>query len=522
MINDLKTSGAHISFWTNTVQARSYKPLQENTRTDVVIVGGGMAGISIAYTLASRGREVVVVEDGLIGSGETGRTTAHLVTALDDRYYHIENIYGKEKAKLAAESHAAAIDYIEEVITREHIDCDFERLSGYLFCHPSDTIDNIDKEYEAALRAGLDVKKISNIPGIRAVSGPCIEFKNQGQFHIMKYLNGLCEYIEQHGGRIYTQTHAQKIDDEGITTEDGFTIKASHIVIATNTPVNDRYVIHTKQAPYRTYVIAAKTRKGSFPRALWWDTGNQDANTPAKPYHYIRLQELDTEYDLLISGGEDHVTGVTDTPEENRYALLEQWTREKFPIEEVLYHWSGQVMEPIDSLAFIGHNPMDNDHTYIVTGDSGNGMTHSTIAAMMIPDLIEGKDHPWAKLYDPGRFKVFSAGQTFMKDNMSVLAEWFKGYAGHPDLKDFYAVKKDEGKIVEVKGHKYGAYRDKDQALHIVSAVCPHLKCIIKWNSDEDSWDCPCHGSRFTIDGKVINGPANNDLPYFHYQNEMF
>jgi glycine/D-amino acid oxidase-like deaminating enzyme/nitrite reductase/ring-hydroxylating ferredoxin subunit len=523
MIKDIKTSGNHISFWSNSEQAQEYHPLRKDIHTDVVIVGAGITGLSIGYMLAKRGHGVVILDDGLPGSGETGRTTAHLVTALDDRYRHIEHLHGAEKAQLAAESHREAINLIEEIIKKEQIHCDFERVSGYLFRHASDEPDALEKELEAAIRAGVDVQMVDSLPGLPS-ENKALEFGRQAQFHIGKYINGLCRALEKHGAKIYTSTHAKKISHEGVETEESFVVKSNHIVVATNTPVNNRFVIHTKQTPYRTYVIAAKIEKGVLPKALWWDTGDQSSANTAKPYHYVRIQELDQTHDLLISGGEDHITGVIDNnvPEENRYMALEKWTRERFPIREVSYHWSGQVMETMDALAFIGRNPMDKDNVYIATGDSGNGMTHATIAAMLIPDLIEGKANPWEKLYDPGRFKLFAAGGNFIRDNMGVLTELFRGYTHHPDLQSFREVKKEEGKIVEVNGEKYGAYRDDSGNLHIVTAICPHMKCVVKWNNDEDSWDCPCHGSRFTIDGKVVNGPANENLQYFHYPLEKF
>ncbi len=523
MINDLKTSGTHISYWTNSVVPRMYKPLDKNIDTDIVIVGGGISGITMAYELTLRGRDVVIIEDGMIGSGETGRTTAHLTCALDDRYYHLENVHGKEKAKLAAESHNAAIGYIETIVKNEQIDCDFERLDGYLFLHPSDKIESLKKEFEATREAGLKTEWLDNVPGIGKESGPCIKFPAQAQFHIMKYLHGLCTAIEKRNGKIFTETHAAKIDEKGIETTGKHRVNANHVVIATNTPVNNRFVIHTKQSPHRTYVIGARVQKG-LSKALWWDTGDQEIKGTAQPYHYVRMAALDDQHDLLICGGEDHMTGVADNdvPEENRYGRLEQWTRERFPVEEVVYRWSGQVMEPMDGMAFIGRNPMDSDNTYIVTGDSGNGMTHGTIAAMIIPDLIEGKQHPWAGLYDPDRFKFLSVGQNFIRDNTIVVRELIKGYAHHPELKALREVKKDEGRIVEIKGEKYGAYRDARDMLHIVSVQCPHLGCIVRWNNDENSWDCPCHGSRFTIEGKVINGPSNSDLSYYHFPEETF
>lgn len=508
------TSGKNISNWTDSVSPIVFKPLTEDLETDIVIVGGGLAGISIAYCLSQEGRKVILVEDGYIGSGETGRTTAHIVTALDNRYYTLENIFGEEDTQLIAESHIAAIDFIENTVKKEKINCEFERLNGYLFLHPSDEKRSLDKELEAASRAGIKVIDTDNVPGLVTDEGRCICFPEQAQFHPLKYLKGLCAIIEQKGGKIFTETHAAKIDHKGLTTKTGYTIKANHIVVATNSPVNDKYAVHLKQTAFRTYVIGALIKKDSLPKALWWDTGDQKQNPTFPPYHYVRVETYNDQYDLLISGGEDHQTGdekETSHAADKIYASLEKWTREHFPIEEIKYRWSGQVMEPMDSIAYIGRNPLDRDNVYIVTGDSGNGMTHCTIAGMLITDLITGKENKWKQIYAPSRFTLKTSSH-FFKEAMYTLKDFLKTSPDHKDAAELSSVKTGEGKIVNLQQKKYGVFRDKENLLHIVSAKCAHLGCTVAWNKDEQTWDCPCHGSRYTYKGKVINGPANNDL----------
>lgn len=517
------TAGTHLPYWIQSMEPIVYTKLDTHKKTDVVIVGGGIAGVTIAYCLTNAGKKVVLVEDGFIGSGETGRTTAHLTSALDDRYYELERQFGEENAKLASESHLSAIDFIERTIAKEHISCEFERVNGYLFLHPSDERDSLDKEFEAALKAGQKVEMTSVTLGDKAHDA--IQFNNQAQFHPLKYIRALCEAIIKNGGEIYTNTHAKEINGSGIETNEGYKVDAEHVVVATNSPVNNKFVMHLKQYAYRTYVIGGKIKKGSLSKALWWDSGDFDVNSEIAPYHYVRTQQYNHEYDLLIVGGEDHATGLADAeqfPEENRYALLEKWAKEYFPqIEEIVYKWSGQVMEPMDSLAYIGRNPMDKDNIFIVTGDSGNGMTHCTIAGLLIKDLITGKENPWEKLYSPSRFKLFKAGKTLIKEYIGGLVSYIKTKPKELDKIGLHDIKPHEGRILEFEGKKVGAYRDENDDIHFVAAECTHLGCMVKWNNDEKSWDCPCHGSRFTYEGKVLNGPANEPLDHF-IQNKNF
>lgn len=511
------TSGNNVSYWLDSVPAISYDPLKENKVTDVVIVGGGISGLTTAYCLLKSGKKVIVIEDGNVGSGETGRTTAHLTSALDDRYYELERVYGEKNTRLIANSHKAAIDFIEKTVLNLNIECNFERLFGYLFLHPSDDRGSLTKELEAAKKAGLEVEEVPYLPGIKE-QGQGLRFSGQAQFHPLKYIKGLCDAIINMGGHIFTSTHADKINHEGIVTADGFKVTAKHVVVATNSPVNNKYVMHLKQYPHRTYVIGAKIKKGSLPKALWWDTGDFSENKEIPPYHYVRTQALDDTHDLLICGGEDHPTGIAEQAkinEEDRYSLLEYWAKKYFPIEEVVYQWSGQVLEPMDSLAYIGRNPIDKNNVYIVTGDSGNGMTHGTIAGILLSDIINGKENAWEKLYSPSRFKIFAAGKTFFKELAGGTLAYLKNKSHDSKPVEVGTILTNEGKIIEVEGEKFGAYRDEHGELHIIAAECSHLKCIIKWNNDEKSWDCPCHGSRFTHEGKVLNGPANADLEYY-------
>jgi glycine/D-amino acid oxidase-like deaminating enzyme/nitrite reductase/ring-hydroxylating ferredoxin subunit len=530
-----KTSGNKESSWfANLEQQIKFVKLTNNISlsgnvVDVIIVGGGIAGVTTAYLLSKSGKKVVVIEDGYIASGETGRTTAHITHALDDRYYDLEQIHGIEGARIAAESHTAAINLIESVVNEESIDCDFERLDGFLFLDPSDKKESLDKELEATHRAGINATEIIDKAPLQSFNtGPCIRFPKQAQFQPLKYLRGLCHAIIKGGGRIFTETHAQEINSDGIKTVDGYTIKARNIVIATNAPIIDETSkIYDKQDAYRTYVIGARIKKGVIPTALYWDTGNQNSENLVAPYHYVRIQKMDNDsnYDLLIVGGEDHQTGnlSSDDDIETRYYRLESWAKERFPIEEIEYQWSGQVMEPQDSIAFIGHNPGDDrSNVYIATGDSGNGITHGTIAGLLLKDLILGKNNPWTSLYDPSRTPHKKSDANSMEEGQIQQQgeESSTSQSGQEKNKDsskreekttpLENLKEGQGIVLEDKN--IAAYKDHKGELHTYSAICTHLGCTLTWNDSEKSFDCPCHGSRFSPSGDVINGPANTAL----------
>ena len=472
---------------------------------EVCVVGAGIAGLTTAYLLGRAGRSVVVLDRGPVGGGQTERTTAHLTNAIDDRYLTIERLHGATGSRLAAASHTAAIDCIERIVRNERIECEFERIDGYLLPGDEGADKLLVRELEAARRAGIrGVARVDRAPIPGFESGPCLRFPRQGQFHPLKYLTGLARSIEQDHGTIYGGATVVEIsggEPVRIRTAEGATVSAGAVVVATNTPINDLVAIHTKQAAYLTYVVGLAVPRGTVPRALFWDT--------ADPYHYVRLA-TDAGGDILIVGGEDHKTGQRDDAEE-RYARLEAWARERFDgLGELRYRWSGQVMETIDGLAFLGRNPMDADNVFVATGDSGQGMTHGTIAGMLISDLILGRPNPWSALYDPSRKTLRAAGE-FLKEAANMAwqyTDWLK--PGEESSAE--AIAPGAGAVLRRGLTKVAVYRDPDGMLHEMSAVCPHLGCIVDWNSSEHTWDCPCHGSRFDQYGQVLNGPAIDPL----------
>jgi glycine/D-amino acid oxidase-like deaminating enzyme/nitrite reductase/ring-hydroxylating ferredoxin subunit len=506
------TDGRTISYWQATEKPQHRDPLQQPLDTDIVVIGAGIAGLTAAYLLLKDGRQVVVLDDSDIGDGQTGRTSAHLASAIDDRFYQIARMHGDHAARIQYESHTAAIDKIEEIAQTEGIDCDFARLDGYLFLAPETKPEELEVEFDAARRIGVPVERVPKAPLRGFDTGVALKFPNQGRFHATKYLLGLAAAVERLGGKIHCHSHvnsaagANPAEDElcKVTLTDGPVVTGRAVVVATNTPapINDWTGIYTKQASYRTYCVAMTIPKGSVEDELYWDT--LDA------YHYVRLQPGETD-DLLIIGGEDHKTGQLH-PDHKPFEQLEKWAREHFPqVTRTVYRWSGQVQEPVDGVAYIGAAPTKGSNVYVITGDSGMGLTHSTLGAILVNDLIAGRENPWKNVYDPSR-KATHAPVEFVKENINVAAELAKDYIKPGEVAKDEDVPAGEGALVRHGLKKLAVYRDDAGTVHRRSSVCTHLGCVVHWNPIEKTWDCPCHGSRFACTGEPVMGPAVEGL----------
>lgn len=495
------------SLWMHTARLSEPPPLAADERADVVIVGAGIAGLSTAYELARAGRSVIVLDRGPLGGGMTSRSSAHLAAQFDDYYHEHVRLRGEDEARSYYESQAAAVERVDAIRREEGIPCDFRRIDGFLFLAPGDDPALLEREIAACHRIGFaDVAwaERAPIPGID--SARCLRFPRQARFHPLAYLDGLIRCIRRDGGRLFAGTPvvgvAERDGEAVVETASGRTVRAGSAIVATNAPINDWIAIHTKQMPYRTYVLAAPVARGAVADALYWDT--------LDPYHYVRLQpgEADGD-DWLIVGGEDHKTGQAgDIPE--RFARLEGWTRRHFPQAGAVEHrWSGQVMEPVDHAPLIGRNHGDA-HVYVSTGDSGEGLTTGVVAGMLLRDLILGRENSWAKAYEPQRVTLRAAGE-YLREYVTVAAD-LMAYLTPGEVSAYEALKPGQGAVVRQGAGKIAAYRDGTGALHLRSAICTHAGCVVRWNGFETCWDCPCHGSQFTVDGEPINGPAVRPL----------
>lgn len=491
------------SIWMATAPKFDASRLNKNETADVVVIGSGIAGLSTAYELAASGLDVIVVDRGPIGRGMTARTSGHLTWATDDDFTRLIAIHGKEKARQWYDSHLIAIARIEEIQEREAISCGFARIDGYEFS--TDKNDrSMKSELKAARSLGIEaIEEVDSAPVPGIETGPALRYANQARFHALLYLNGLAAALKTRGARLYAETTVTDVSETKrgvtVTTTGGHTISAKDCVVATNGPIIATNV-HEKQKPYRTYVIALAIPYGAVEDALLWDT--------LDPYHYVRLfAQPNGGHDLLIVGGEDHAAAEAGDMFD-RLDRLETWTRKLYPeAGEIEYRWSGQVLEPTDCVAYMGRRPRSK-HTYMITGDSGEGLTHGVAGSLLIHNLIVKGDSPWEQLYSPSR-RPTKAPAKFHRDRSKTAV---KPSAEPPKITDVEDLEPGDGAILKQRGEAIAAYRDTSGRLHEMSAKCTHLGCTVQWNAFEGCWDCPCHGSQFAADGTALNGPAIKPL----------
>jgi len=514
------TSGATDSVWVHK-DAYSNRPqfqkLQTNIETDVCVIGAGISGISTAYELVLQGKNVVLIDARDVISGETGRTSGHLSNALDDGYVNIKSKHKESGAKSAAESHTWALNHVGEVAGKLEIDCEYRKVPGYKISqysrddksHAKD-VEGIKAEVELAAQIGVDVEYKEGL-AVKGWDGTTDQrdgaiFSNQAAFHPTLYLVGVLKWLKQQRNfQCYTFTRIVSLEESGtnvlLKTEQGQEIHCQYAVEATAVPLQKLSII-VEMACHRTYCIAARIPKGSVEDCFIYDT--------ADPYKYVRLTECDDKDDYMIVGGGDHKVGQGDTS--GHFEELEAWARERFTsIKSVDYKWSGQVWEPVDYVGFIGKN-QGCERIYVVTGDSGNGLTHAVLGSRLIADQICGKQNPWAGLYSPSRIaSIVKSAKDLVLHDVQVNAQY--GRFLQTDLQDIEDLAVGSGGVLNKGLSKpVAVYKGENGQVVKMSALCPHLKGVVCWNATEKSFDCPIHGSRFSETGLCINGPAKMGL----------
>jgi glycine/D-amino acid oxidase-like deaminating enzyme/nitrite reductase/ring-hydroxylating ferredoxin subunit len=499
----MKRDGARTSLWQDKMQ--DYLPKIQsfsNKEFDVLIVGGGVSGITTALQMQRAGLKCIVAEAHTLCFGTTGGTTAHLNTFLDTSYDQIESKFGEDSAQMIVKATTQALELYRNNIEECFVDCGYEQKDGYLYSQDDKQTEELKKIYEASKKAGADVSYTDRIP-VPVEFQKAIVFHEQANIHPSRYVYGLANSFEDKGGVILQNCTVKEFKgDQLLEVETSLgTIKAKALVWATHIPPGVN-LLHFRCAPYRSYAIAVTLNDGAYPDGLAYDMYD--------PYHYYRTQVIDNKQYLIV-GGEDHKT-AHEKNTEGCFNKLEAHIRKYFDVKEVAFKWSSQYFEPADGLAYIGHLPGNPDNVYVATGYGGNGMTYSHITAIVLTDLLTKGESEYAKLFDPDRLKPIAGFANFVKENIDVVKEFIGKRLSKEKLTELSELAPGEAKLVKYEGKSLALYKDEDGELHAVNPVCPHAKCTVDWNSAEKSWDCPCHGSRFDMNGEVLTGPAREGL----------
>jgi glycine/D-amino acid oxidase-like deaminating enzyme/nitrite reductase/ring-hydroxylating ferredoxin subunit len=494
-------AGRHEPVWIATSESTDYGALEDGLHVDTAVVGGGIAGITTAAKLDAAGQTVALVERDRILNGVTAHTTAKVTSLHGLIYDRLIDTFGEENARQYAAANQAAIEDIADTVESRDIDCGFGRAPAYTYVTPEADRRPVRAEVDAARQLDLPVSYVEEIELPYEINA-AVRFDDQAHFHPRKYLLELARSVAEGEGHIFEETTVDDVEDGApceVSTDRG-TVHADDVVVASHFPVEDDALYFSRMRPKRSYVVAASLA-GDQPAGLYYD--------PNEPYFSIRPHALDDS--LVLFGGQNHRTGHGDSTEE-RYRKLEQRVRDHFDVDEIEYRWSTQDFVSVDKVPFVGRAAPQVSNVYVATGFGGWGMTNGTAAGSVLADEILGRDSPWSELYDPNRFKARASKSELLSHNKHAMKHFFSGYVdSQPDL-DRLDLQPGDAGVYEFDGDPVAVYRDDDGEIHARSAVCPHMGCLVSWNDGERSWDCPCHGSRFGVDGEVLDTPAVDGL----------
>lgn len=490
--------------WKRDRETTSFPILNEHLTADVAIIGGGITGIVLASILSTQGKKVVVLEAMQVSGGTSGSSTGNLYALVDAPLSKIESKYDIETVKTVLSSRSTAIDFIESLITTHNIECEFIRTDWNLFAEDEATEAAVRKEAKTLENAGFPFELTTSLPLPFPIE-LALKVPGQAQFNPLVFVRALSKKIASDSCKIFERSKVTQLEEDGesyvVKTGSG-SVRAEHVVHATHVPKGVD-MVQTLLGPYREYAIAAKLNSGSYPYGIFW-------GLTSGHHHSIRTFKDETGEEFLIILGEPHKVGQMDDNQE-KIDKLYDFAKKRFDISEIRYTWGAQHYRPADQLPFIGRRSKDSK-IYYSTGYSTDGLVYGTVGAMIIADQIMGKKNAWEKTYDATRITPLKSAGDFIKENINVLAQYIKDLPFIADTSRFSDVKPGEGKVVEEGGQKLAVYRDENGKLDIVSAVCTHMKCIVNFNKLERTWDCPCHGSRFSTCGDVLEGPAITDL----------
>ena len=494
--------GSFVSLWQEVPVYGSRHQAQHDTPYDVAIVGGGITGITTGLLLQQAGQKCILLEAENLGFGTTGGTTAHLNTLLDTPYTTITKNFGASGAQSVANAVREAIDLIQRHVAAYGIDCGFEEAAAYLFSQDEKQSKELQDIFDSSRTVGLDIQYTDSIP-LPIPMQQAVRVERQAKFHPLRYVHALAHAFEELGGAILQYAPVTKVTEGDVVLIEagGKSIHARNLVYATHTPPGIN-LLHLRMAPWRSYAMAITLADGQYPEGLCYDMYD--------PYHYYRTQVVDGK-SYLIAGGEDHKTGHEENTEKC-FRTLEAHVRKYFAVESIAYQWSSQYFEPVDGLPYIGNLPMHGSNIYVATGYGGNGMVYSTVAARVLRDLITKQENAYQDLFSPSRIKPVAGFTSFIQNNLDVAKSLVGGWFASETLQDLVNLAPGEGKVVEYEGKSIALSRDSEGALHAVSPTCTHMGCHVAWNLAEQSWDCPCHGARYSAEGAVLTGPADHDL----------
>ncbi|PCR90246.1 FAD-dependent oxidoreductase [Natrinema ejinorense] len=504
------------SLWLATTPTTEYDPFEGGLDVDVAIVGGGITGLSAAINLTEAGRSVAVLESDRIVESTTGHTTAKLTSQHGLIYDTLVSQFGEEKAKQYAHANEAAIEEVERRIDDGDIDCDFRRTDAYTYAASSDDRERIREEVDAAKRLGLPASYVEETPLPFDVPG-AIRFDEQAAFHPRQYLLAIAEQVHGDGSYVFEGTRALDLEPGSpcrVETDRGDVV-ADDVVVATHFPFFDRAGYFARMHPHRAYLLAVRT-DGTPPEGMYYST----ASPPATMRRYPTSEGgADDEDDpLLLVGGQSHKPGLEGPPTSERYRRCEAFAREHFDVESIEYRWSTMDYSPVDRVPFIGRIDPLSAHVYVGTGFKGWGMTNGTAAGLILADLIVEGSNPWADVFDPQRLTPGASAKRFLEENAKVggsfVGDRIKSLLSSLGTDGVADLPPGDARVVRRASQPVGLYRDESGTTHAVSATCPHMGCLVRWNDAERTWDCPCHGSRFTHDGEVLSGPALEGLLY--------